>query len=206
LSPLPSTPSSADSRFSRSRLAILVAVSIGIPAFALLLILRANDSGGSASSPSSPSTVPAPRRATIGAAAPDFVGRDLQGRTVQLSRLRGAPVVLTFFASWCHPCEEELPALEQAQRTAGNKLTVVAINYQDIADDSKAFTQRLGVTFPVVTEDTAQNPIASLYDVHEMPDVVFIDANGVVRDRAWGPLSKRDIQQAITRLTQQPGR
>jgi thiol-disulfide isomerase/thioredoxin len=178
----------------------LLALSIGIPVIALLLILRAGDSGGSASPTSPPPTVPSPKRATIGATAPDFVGRDLQGRTVQLSRLRGAPVVLTFFASWCHPCEEELPALEQAQRAAGDKLHVVAVNYQDIADDSKAFAQQLGVTFPVVTEDTASNPIAHRYDVHEMPDVVFIDAKGVVRDRAWGPMSKSDIQSAVTRL------
>ena len=120
---------------------------------------------------------------------------------MQLSRLRGAPVVLTFFASWCHPCEEELPALEQAQRAAGSNLHVVAVNYQDIADDSRAFAQRLGVTFPVVTEDTAQNPIARRYDVHEMPDVVFIDSRGVVRDRAWGPMSASDIQTAIERLS-----
>jgi thiol-disulfide isomerase/thioredoxin len=201
LSPLPSTPSSTDGRFSRSRLAILLAISIGIPAIALLFILRADDSGGSASPTSSPPTVPAPRRATIGAAAPDFLGHDLQGRTVQLSHLRGAPVILTFFASWCHPCEEELPALEQAQLAAGNKLHVVAVNYQDIADDSRDFAHRLGVTFPVVTEDTAQNPIARRYDVHEMPDVVFIDAKGVVRDREWGPMSKSDIQSAVSRLS-----
>jgi thiol-disulfide isomerase/thioredoxin len=179
----------------------LLAVSIGIPAIALLLILRADDSGSSASSTSTPPTVPAPRRATIGKTAPDFVGRDLQGRAVQLSRLRGAPVILTFFASWCYPCREELPALEQAQKAAGNKLHVVAVNYQDIADDSRAFAHRLGVTFPVVTEDTAQNPIARRYDVHEMPDVVFIDAKGVVRDRAWGPMSASDIRAAVNRLT-----
>jgi thiol-disulfide isomerase/thioredoxin len=199
---LPSTPSSADRRFSRTRLAILIAISIGIPALALLFILRANDSDSAASSSSTTVvTVPAPRRARIGAAAPDFVGTDLNGRSVQLSRLRGRPVVLTFFASWCHPCEEELPALERAQQSAGNKLHVVGVNYQDLAGDSKDFVHRLGVTFPVVTEDEGTNPIAKRYDVHEMPDVVFIDAKGVVRDREWGPMSAADVQAAVQRLS-----
>jgi cytochrome c biogenesis protein CcmG/thiol:disulfide interchange protein DsbE len=199
---LPSTPSSAEARFSRRRLVALIAVSIAIPAIALTLILR-NDGDSSSTAPAGTTnpTVPTPRKAKIGSVAPDFRGRDLSGNEVTLSSLRGRPVVLTFFASWCHPCEEEMPGLQRILDEQPDRLAVLGVNYRDIDDDTRAFVERLGVKFPAIIEDTAENPIAARYDVHEMPDTIFIDAGGVVRDRTWGPLSDADLRAAVNRLT-----
>jgi cytochrome c biogenesis protein CcmG/thiol:disulfide interchange protein DsbE len=199
---LPSTPSSTERRFSRGRLVALIAVSVAIPAIALALILR-NDGDGPASAPGGTTTptVPTPRKAKIGSIAPDFRGRDLAGKEVTLSSLRGRPVVLTFFASWCHPCEQEMPSLQRVLDEQQGRLAVLGVNYRDIDDDTRAFVQRLGVTFPAVAEDTGDNPIAKRYDVHEMPDTIFIDAKGVVRDRTWGPLGEADLRAAVNRLT-----
>ena len=205
---MPPTPSSTDDsgprRLPRGALVALVALSLAIPAGVLALILRAQDSSSSSSSPgaSAPtaSTVPTPKKARIGSAAPDFTLPGLDGRPVTLSGLRGRVVVLTFFASWCHPCEEDLPILERAQHDEGARIAVVGVNYQDFPDDTRAFVHRLGVTFPTLIEDSTDNPVAQRYDVHAMPDTVFIDARGVVRDRLFGPTTSADLRAAVTRL------
>lgn len=177
----------------------MVVVSLAIPAALLTLILSRDDSSAS-SSGTSVSTVPAPRRARIGKVAPDFALPALDGKTVTLSSYRGRPVVLTFFASWCHPCEEDMPVLEQAQRDAGNRIAVIGVNYQDIDSDTRDFVNRLGVTFPALIEDSAENPVAKKYDVHAMPDTLFIDADGVVRDRLYGTVTTDDLTKAVQAL------
>jgi thiol-disulfide isomerase/thioredoxin len=202
---LQSTPSSADpsgSRpISRGVVVALVVVSLAIPAAILALIVARDDSSSTASStPTSTVSIPAPRRARIGKVAPDFTLPALDGRPVTLSSLRGRPVVLTFFASWCHPCEEDMPVLEAAQRDAGGRLAVVGVNYQDFASDTRDFVDRLGVTFPTLVEDSTDNPVAKRYDVHAMPDTVFIDAKGVVRDRLYGQVTSDDLKHAVQSL------
>jgi thiol-disulfide isomerase/thioredoxin len=181
-------------RLSRGGLVALIVLSLAIPAGLLALILRNRDS----SSPD-PAIV-APTRARIGSVAPDFVLPDLDGRALRLSSLRGRVVVLTFFASWCHPCEEDMPILERAQRDNGSRIAVVGVNYQDIPGDTRAFVQRLGVTFPALVEDSIDNPVATRYDVHAMPDTLFIDANGVVRARVYGQTNTHDLEAALSDL------
>lgn len=203
-----STPSSADPdptgprSISRGAVVALVVVSLAVPAAILGVILTRDDSASTAST-TTDSTVPAPRRARIGKVAPDFVLPALDGTRVKLSSYRGRPVVLTFFASWCHPCEEDMPVLEKAQLEAGNRIAVIGVNYQDIASDTRDFVNRLGVTFPTLVEDTAENPVAKRYDVHAMPDTVFIDAEGVVRNRLYGTVTTDDLKKALHALLEQ---
>ncbi len=117
-----------------------------------------------------------------------------------LSGLRGKAVVLTFFASWCQPCEQDMPILERAQHDAGDRVAVIGVNYEDFPQDTRDFVRRLGVTFPALVEDSSDNPVAARYDVHAMPDTVFIDARGIVRDRLFGPTSSHDLEAAVKRL------
>jgi peroxiredoxin len=173
-------------------------VSIAIPAAVLGWILVRDDSASPASTaPTSTVNVPAPRRARIGKAAPDFTLQALDGRTVTLSSYRGRPVVLTFFASWCNPCEKDMPVLQRAQHDAGGRFTVIGVNYQDFASDTRDFVNRLGVTFPTLVEDSTDNPVAKRYDVHAMPDTLFIDAAGIVRERLYGPVTDKDLKQTL---------
>jgi cytochrome c biogenesis protein CcmG, thiol:disulfide interchange protein DsbE len=195
---LQSTPSSADApsprRLSRGGVIALVVVSLVIPAGVLALILHSHHPSSAAG------PVVAPTRAKIGNVAPDFTLRGIDGRPLTLSRLRGRIVVLTFFASWCHPCEEDMPALQRAQDDNAGRVTVVGVNYQDFPNDTRAFVQRLGVTFPALVEDSSDNPVAKAYDVHAMPDTLFIDAHGVVRDRVFGQTSTHDLERALDAL------
>jgi cytochrome c biogenesis protein CcmG, thiol:disulfide interchange protein DsbE len=181
-----------------------VVVSVAIPAAALALILAHDHSSSTASSggPTSVEVVPAPRKAQVGKLAPDFALPALDGKRVTLSAFVGRPVVLTFFASWCHPCEEDMPVLERAQKDAGNRIAVIGVNYQDFASDTRDFVQRLGVTFPTLVEDSTDNPVAARYDVHAMPDTLFIDARGVVRERLYGPTSSHDLEAGVSSLLQ----
>jgi peroxiredoxin len=139
-------------------------------------------------------------KAKVGELAPDFAARDLNGNVVRLSQFRGRAVVLTFFASWCHPCEEELPVLEKLQREAGPRVAVLAVSYNDLPPDSRAFAKRLGVTFPVLLEN-AENTVAKHYGVHEIPITFLIDARGVVATTPlYGSGSRKALQPGIDTL------
>jgi thiol-disulfide isomerase/thioredoxin len=207
---LQSTPSSADPSgarpISRGAVVALVVVSLAIPAALLAIILAHDDASSPASAgPGSTVPVPAPRRARIGKLAPGFTLPALDGKPVSLSSYRGRPVVLTFFASWCHPCEEDMPVLERAQRDAGNRIAVIGVNYQDFESDTRRFVEQLGVTFPALVEDSTDNPVAKRYDVHAMPDTVFIDANGVVRQRLYGTVTTDDLEKSLQSLLDRTG-
>ena len=174
-------------------------MSIVIPAAVLAAIVLRPGSHG-ASSSSQVIAPGAPTRATIGSKAPDFTLPDLNGTPVRLSHFRGRPVVLTFFASWCNPCEHDMPVLEKEQQSHGNNVAIVGVNYRDAVGDTRDFVRRLQVTFPTLVEDAVDNPVAARYDVHAMPDTLFIDKNGVVRERLYGEISTHDLQAAVARL------
>jgi peroxiredoxin len=188
----------------RSRLITLVVLSVAIPAVLLTIILVTHDNG-TASSTSSGGTTPVTAvspydrsKAAVGKAAPDFALPDLTGNTVRLSQFRGTPVVLTFFASWCHPCEEEMPALEQLQQEYGDKVAVLAVNYQDLERDTRQFVADHGVTYPALVEDATTNPVAARYGVHGPPITFFIDRNGVVAaEPLYGQGSRKALQPGV---------
>ena len=182
---------------------MLVIVSIAIPAVLLAVIFSHDGSGGRGASAST-TTFPAgaaidSSRARVGTPAPLFRLPDTDGRSVSLADLRGKPLVLAFFASWCHPCEEELPVLEQFARDDADRLHVAAISYQDLRSDSVDFVHRLGITYPALLDDPSA-PVARRYGVRGIPQTVFVDARGVVRGRVYGVTSRRELAPAIDDL------
>jgi thiol-disulfide isomerase/thioredoxin len=108
-------------------------------------------------------------------------------------------VVLVFFASWCHPCREEMPVLEQLAQEDGGRLKVVGVSYRDLQSDSVDFVKQLGVTFPALL-DAPEAPVAQRYGVRQIPQTIFIDGNGVVRGRVFGETSRNDLQPAVDDL------
>jgi cytochrome c biogenesis protein CcmG, thiol:disulfide interchange protein DsbE len=190
-------------RPSPAALTVLVIVSIAIPAVLLALIVTHDGSGGRGS-PATGTTSPIgdaidSSRARLDSPAPSFRLPDTKGRALSLADLRGKPVVLAFFASWCHPCEEELPVLEQFAREHSGALQVVAINYRDLSTDSVDFVHRLGITYPALLDDPSA-PVAQSYGVRGIPQTVFIDSRGVVRGRVYGVTSRRELAPAIDDL------
>jgi peroxiredoxin len=141
----------------------------------------------------------------VGAPAPDFELRTLDGREVRLSSLRGKIVVVNFWASWCLPCREEMAEFQRATRAheAAADLVVLAVDYLplDAESDVRRFLEtrasELGapLAFPVVL-DTRDGKVAERYGVAPrgakqaaLPVSFFIDRNGVLRDRMFGPVT-----------------
>jgi len=198
---LPSTRSSADGP-SRAAIAALVLVSLAVPAGVLALIVTHQPRHHpSASASVTPTTDVAPTdasKARTGTTAPDFTLDSTRGARVTLSALRGRPVVIAFFASWCQPCEEELPVLEQFARDDAG-LRVIGVSFQDLPRDTAAFVDRLHVTFPALVEDPT-GPVAQRYGVRGIPQTVFVDGRGIVRGRVYGQTSRKALAPAIDDL------
>jgi cytochrome c biogenesis protein CcmG, thiol:disulfide interchange protein DsbE len=123
------------------------------------------------------------RPARIGEAAPNFTITDSQ-RTVSLDQLRGKPVVLNFWASWCAPCVEEMPSLVQLQKIMGDKVTILAVS-EDA--DNKAYEQfvRDHNIDLLTVRDQKQNSNL-LYGTFKFPETYIIDKNGVIRRKFIG--------------------
>jgi cytochrome c biogenesis protein CcmG, thiol:disulfide interchange protein DsbE len=112
----------------------------------------------------------------IGNAAPEFTITDSQ-HTVSLDQLRGKPVVLNFWATWCPPCVEELPSLLQLHKELGDRVTILAVS--EDADDAayKEFLQQHGVDLLTVRDSRHENEI---YGTFKFPETFILDRNGKI--------------------------
>ena len=137
--------------------------------------------------------------------APDFVVYDGAGQEVRLSDLRGKPVVVNFWASWCSPCKYEMPDFEDAFLTYGEDVHFMMVNMTDggreTVEVAKAFLEEQGYTFPVYY-DTAYNA-AITYGVNAIPASYFIDAEGNAIARAAGVLDRETLQVGIDMILPQ---
>lgn len=154
--------------------------------------------GGSSVRVVEPEGAVEPGRADVGSDAPDFRLTALDGTQRRLSDYRGRAVVLTFVASWCNPCEKEMPLLEDAATEYGDRLQVLAVSYKDLRMDTEAFVERLGVTYPVFPD--GESVVAEAYGVRAIPQTFFIDEAGVVRDRVFGITTKRALDEPLQAL------
>lgn len=139
-----------------------------------------------------PSTGPT----TVGSRAPDFALADLDGRPLRLSDLRGRPVVVNFWASWCGPCVEEFPLLMAAvDRHAADGLAVVGIVYQDRSEAARRFMTRTGAPWPAAMDPG--DVVATAYGVLAPPETFFIDGDGIIRARHIGQLSEASLESSL---------
>jgi peroxiredoxin len=110
-----------------------------------------------------------------GQAAPEFALRDAAGKVVTLKSLRGRPVLLNFWATWCAPCAKELPALERLSREMNGRLTVVAVSVDsDWAPVKKFFAN--GTSLPVLLDD--DKAVAKRFGTEKFPETFLIDSSG----------------------------
>jgi cytochrome c biogenesis protein CcmG/thiol:disulfide interchange protein DsbE len=144
-------------------------------------------SGGTTNGPESTGMLAAGEPA-LDAAAPDFALRTADGQLIRLSDLRGKTVVLNFWATWCPPCREEIPALQQAYaaRQSAGDLVVLGVDFQETADVVSTYLANAGVTYPVVIDDDGS--VTTRYGLPGLPGTFFIDRNGVVRKENLGPV------------------
>ncbi len=143
-----------------------------------------------------------PGRLEVGERVPDFTLPSLGGECVRLADLRGRPLVLNFWASWCNPCRKEFPLLADARdRHEDDELEVLGITHDDIVSDSRRFAGEEGADWPLlVDEDSA---VADALGVTAIPQTFFVDADGRVRAHLYGFTTARELEARIRRVLAQ---
>ena len=141
----------------------------------------------------------APAPTTVGSVAPDFTLRDLDGGTVRLADLRGRPVIVNFWASWCRPCREEFPMLQAAfERHADEGLAVIGVVYQDRTAPARTFMERHGATWTAVMDP--DDRVATAYNILGPPETFFIGRDGRIVARHIGQLSAASLDAKVATI------
>jgi len=116
----------------------------------------------------------------IGQSAPDFALKSSSGENLRLSEYRGDVVMVNFWATWCGPCRQEMPLLDQLYtRYQRVGFSLLGVNIDDDSSKAMNMVSELGVSFPVLFD--ARKDVSRLYEVEAMPVTVLIDREGMVR-------------------------
>ena len=115
-----------------------------------------------------------------GRAAPDFVLKSATGENLRLSEYRGEVVMINFWATWCGPCRQEMPLLDDLySRYRRVGFSLLGVNIDDDARRAMQMVDELGVNFPVLFDERKE--VSRLYEVQAMPVTVLVDRAGTVR-------------------------
>jgi peroxiredoxin len=143
--------------------------------------------------------IPAPREGFL---APDFALQDAQGSTIRLSDLRGQPVLVNVWASWCGPCRAEMRSMQKVYEAySARGFTILAVNttFQDTQANALAFAAERGLTFPILFD--VDGSVSAAYLVRAMPTSFFIDQEGVIRRVVFGgPMSEALLRSEVEQL------
>jgi peroxiredoxin len=135
--------------------------------------------------------------------APDFHVYDKDGNTVHLSDFFGKPIVLNFWASWCGPCQSEMPDFNEKYAELGNEVHFVMVNMTDggreTVETASAFIEKNGYNFPVFFDTMGE--AAATYGAYSLPTSFFINAEGHVIAQAVGAIDAATLQQGIYMIT-----
>ncbi len=137
-------------------------------------------------------------RASVGAPAPNFSEPTVAGTTLTMSSLAGKPVWLSFFATWCPPCNAEAPDIAIVQREfSARGLQVVGIDVQENATKAKQFVDKHHLSYPAVVD---AGTLSDAYSINGMPVNVFIDKAGIVRAIEIGELSRDEMESDVKKV------
>lgn len=131
-----------------------------------------------------------------GKQAPDFTLQDLDGRPVKLSDYRGKAVLLNFWATFCGPCQVEMPWLVELQKQYGPQgLQIVGVALDDSGKDTiEKYTKKMGVNYTILQ---GQDSVGDAYGAVGLPATFYIDRNGKIVDSALGLVSRGEIEDNI---------
>ncbi|MDM5189264.1 redoxin domain-containing protein [Bacillus sp. DX4.1] len=139
----------------------------------------------------------------VGKSAPDFELSKLDGTKVKLSDLKGKKVILNFWATWCGPCQKEMPDMEAFYKKHKEDVEILAVNYTVSEGASgeekvKKFTEEKGITFPVLLDKDIT--VTTTYKVITIPTSYFLDTKGVIQDKFIGPMTLKEMEKRIARV------
>jgi cytochrome c biogenesis protein CcmG/thiol:disulfide interchange protein DsbE len=168
-----------------NRKVLLLGLAVVVPLLGVLVVMRNRD----------PNTVRSP---LVGRPAPAFQLTPVNGGpAVSLAALRGRPVVVNFWATWCVPCYQEHGVLLSAARALGPKVQFLGIVYEDEPDRVQAYLKEQGSAYPTLMDADGRAAIA--YGVYGVPETYFIDAQGAIVFKKVGPLDA-DVMEHGLRL------
>ena len=130
--------------------------------------------------------------------APDFIVFDANGNPVRLSDMRGKPVVLNFWASWCPPCKAEMPDFDKVSRELDGEVVFMMVNIWDTQAAAEAIIDSMGYTFPVYF-DLLEDAVGK-YGIESIPQTFFIDKWGGLVAHGVGALSEADLRYGISMI------
>jgi cytochrome c biogenesis protein CcmG, thiol:disulfide interchange protein DsbE len=185
----------------------LIALAVSLGATGLLLMLLTSplgapgQSGGPA--PGSSFYIVGERREglAVGERPPELRGPggplvDLAGEAIDLAGMQGRPVWVVFWATWCPPCQQETPDLQRAfEDNRVSDLEVVAVNVQESAEIARAYADTYGLTYRIALDPAAD--AFREWGIFGLPTHYFIDRDGIIRDRYFGPLTRGEMQRRI---------
>lgn len=171
---------------------LITAAGILLAAVALfgILIGRANNTAGQLPG----SGVVESGDPMVGQPIPDFELPVLGGGTIQMSDLKGRPVLINYWTTWCPPCKEELPLLQERHDKYPD-LVVLAIDTDEEEPVVRDYIEQHGYTFTVLLDFDWS--VERLLGVHAYPTSIFVDANGIVRARYIGGMSAKVLDENL---------
>lgn len=216
-----SDPAAAAKRRNRLSAAIvLVGVLLGLALGSRYLgsgaESRASTTGGAGSSvlesgayatlpPGAPTPNPESGGApAVGRPAPDFTLAVLGDGEITLSDLKGRPVLINFWASWCPPCRVEMPDLVRAfeqHEDQGFIILGIDLTFQDSVPDVRAFVEEFEMSFPVLLDETGE-VTAEKYRLLGLPMSVFVDREGIIRRIHIGAMTGEQIDEFVAEILQ----
>jgi thiol-disulfide isomerase/thioredoxin len=184
-------------RVTARQLAVLLLAGVAIVGAIYLIESRGDaESAGEALAIGGMAVGPPPK---VGEVAPELSLTTPGGELVALAQLRGKPVLVNFWATWCPPCRAEMPDLDDvAREQASTGLTVLAINLQEEPAVVSGYLRTLGVSVTPLLDPTGA--VFRQYRVAGLPTTVSIDREGIVRDVHVGPLTRRGILARVAKV------
>lgn len=139
----------------------------------------------------------------IGKVAPEFELSKLDGTKVKLSDLKGKKVIVNFWATWCGPCQREMPDMQEFYNKYQKDVEILAVNYTasegtDGKEKVRKFGEEKGVTFPILLDTDIK--VTTTYKVITIPTSYFVDTNGVIQDKFIGPMTVQEMEKRVANL------
>ena len=156
-------------------------------------ILQSQEPPGSEVDPAGLASAP-----VAGYLAPDFTLTLVNGESITLSDLRGTPVVLNFWATWCPPCRAEIPHFQAASRKYNGQVIVAGVDDGEPLATVSPFVSEMGMTYPILLD--LDSAVAIRYRVSALPTTFFIDADGVIQEVYPGIINQAVLESRIEQL------
>lgn len=186
----------------------LLAMASALAATVAILLFVSVPIGGSTPAASLPDPggsffVIGPQQGALerGLPAPDLVGADgtrltdLDGLLVELGDIRGRPMWVFFWATWCPPCQQETPDIQRISEARGEDLIILGISVQEPIEVVEEYRRTYGLAYRIGIDTTAS--VMRQWNVFGLPTHYFIDRDGIIRDRYFGPLTLEQMEERV---------